>query len=47
MKNDYADVEKIIVEFDNGHETVLWAEDYKFKLKKKKIKFKKTEREGK
>ena len=39
-RKDYAGVEKIILEYDNGHEGVLWSDEYKFKLKKRSIKWK-------
>jgi hypothetical protein len=42
MKNEKAKLEKLILVFDNGHENVLWNEDYRFKMKKKKIKIKKV-----
>jgi len=40
IKNEHADLEKIILEFDNGHDAVFWSEDYKFKMKKRSIKWK-------
>jgi len=40
IKNEHADLEKIILEFDNGHDEVFWSEDYKFKMKKRSVKWK-------
>ena len=37
---DHADLEKIILEFDNGHDAVFWNDEYKFKMKKHGIKWK-------
>jgi hypothetical protein len=40
MRRDYAKLKRVILEFDNGHDTVLYSEDYRFKLKKMKLKIK-------
>ena len=41
MKKEYAQIKRLIVEFDNGHEEVFYSEDYKLKIRCKNIKIKK------